>query len=241
MGRLFAAHASSEAVALETVLGIASPITGGGSARRRVYLHSIRVTPTAADFAADVDIFITPEYTGTNLITNGTFDSDTAWTKGADWSIAAGVASKVVNGATALEQAVSMANTPIVGDYFQLTYTLTKTANGITPTFAGDTAPADVVTGTYYPVLLAASTVRDLKFTADATAICDIDNVSLVKFGSSVAGSYWLKDSVRSGAVESYYRDFHSKQPYSTNGWSFVVTGAGAATIADLTVTYEVV
>jgi len=237
MGRLLVAHASSDVVAVETVLGIASPAVSTNSAKRRVYLHDIRITPTAADFAADVDIFITPEYTGTNLIDNGTFASDTIWTKGADWTIAAGVAAKAVNGTTALSQAIN--NPVVVGDYYQLTYTLVKTANGLTPSLAGDTAPADQLSGTHKPVLLAASTVQTLAFTADATAVSTLDNISVVKFGSAV--NYWLKDSVRSGAVESYHRSFESKQPYSTNGWSIVATGAGAATIADLTVTYEVV
>ena len=45
---------------------------------------------------------------GSNLITNGTFDTDTAWTKGTGWSIGSGVASKSAGTASNFTQSVGV-------------------------------------------------------------------------------------------------------------------------------------
>jgi hypothetical protein len=236
MGRLFTAHAVSEAANLETVLGIASPPVSNGGGNRRVYLHEVRIAPSGADFAADVSVYLTKEFSNTELVTNGAFAADTDWTKGTGWTIAAGVANKVTAATTALEQELLA---PVVGDIYQLSYGLTETASGITPSFAGDTAPADAGNGTHKPVLVASSTEATLAFTADATAQVDVDNVSVKQYGSNV--SHWLKDVIRSGQVLPYIRSFESKQPYSTNGWSLYATVGGASCLLNVTVVYEVV
>lgn len=227
---------STAAVALETVVGIASPVVNNGTGKRRVYLHNISIAPRAADFAADVQIYLQKEYSGTNLVTNGTFASDTGWSKGTDWTITGGVAVKVVNGATALSQTIA---TPVIGDIYKLTYTLVETATGITPSFAGDSAPADAGSGTHAPVLVAATNAQTLAFTADATAIVTIDNVTLYKYGSTV--SPWMHDTIRNGVNVPHHIEFSTKQPYSTDGWSLYCTTAGAATILDINITYEIV
>lgn len=54
-----------------------------------------------------------------NLITNGTFDTDTAWTKGSGWTISGGTANaSVIN--SELSQALSL----IEGHTYRLTYTV---------------------------------------------------------------------------------------------------------------------
>ena len=45
---------------------------------------------------------------GANLVTNGTFDTDTAWTKGTGWSIGSGVASKSAGTASNFTQSVGV-------------------------------------------------------------------------------------------------------------------------------------
>lgn len=45
---------------------------------------------------------------GSNLVTNGTFDTDTVWTKGTGWSIGSGVASKSAGTASNLTQSVGV-------------------------------------------------------------------------------------------------------------------------------------
>lgn len=234
MGKLLVTSVSSEAANLETVVGISSPDLYSNKGRR-VYLHEITVAPRGANFAADVQMYLSETFTGDELVTNGTFAADTDWTKGADWTIAAGVASKATAGTTSLEQEITA---PVVGDIYKLSYGLTETASGITPSFAGDTAPADAGTGTHNPILVAASTEATLGFLADATAVVDLDNVSLIKYGSNV--TYWMHDSIRSGTTDVYKRTFN-KQPWSKDGWSLYLTTGGASCILDVVITYEIV
>lgn len=237
MGKLLVANASSAAANLETVLGIASPALQSGGPRRRIYLHEITISPRGADFAADVQIYLSENtFTNTELVTNGTFAADTDWTKGTSWTIAAGVASKATDETTALSQEITA---PVVGDIYKLSYDLTETASGITPSFAGDSAPADAGTGTHVPVIVAASTEATLAFTADATAVVDVDNVSLKKYASTA--DYFLHDSIRSGTTDQYKRTFASKQPWAKDGWGLYCTAGGASCILDIAVTYELV
>jgi hypothetical protein len=49
----------------------------------------------------------TPQYIGDELVTNGTFDSDSDWTKGAGWSISGGQATHVAGTGSNLSQSVS--------------------------------------------------------------------------------------------------------------------------------------
>jgi len=50
----------------------------------------------------------TPEVIGPELVTNGTFDTDTDWTKGTGWTISGGQASHVAGSATLLYQTTSL-------------------------------------------------------------------------------------------------------------------------------------
>lgn len=61
MGRLFATSASS-GTAGEGYVGVVAPATN--NAKKRVYLHEVRVSPRGADFAADVQLYLVNTYTG---------------------------------------------------------------------------------------------------------------------------------------------------------------------------------
>lgn len=61
-------------------------------------------------------LVVTPSY-GSDLITNGSFASDTAWTKGTGWTIGAGVASKAAGVDSYLTQAIG-----VVNKYYSLVY-----------------------------------------------------------------------------------------------------------------------
>lgn len=50
----------------------------------------------------------TPQVIGPELVTNGTFDTDSDWTKGAGWTISGGQASHVAGSATLISQTVSL-------------------------------------------------------------------------------------------------------------------------------------
>lgn len=67
---------------------------------------------------------ITPTL-GSELVTNGGFDSDTAWTKGAGWTIGSGVATHTGANYSMLEQTIGT-----VGKWYQMTYTITARTSG---------------------------------------------------------------------------------------------------------------
>lgn len=114
-----------------------------------------------------------------NLLTNGTFASDTAWTKGTGWTIGAGVATKAAGDATALAQAEAL----VAGRKYLLTYTMTRSAGTLTPGFTGTTpvnGTARSAAGTYVEVLTAVTGNNSFQFAADASFIGTVDNVSLI-------------------------------------------------------------
>ena len=72
-----------------------------------------------------------------NLVTNGTFDTDTDWTKGTGWTIAAGVASKAAGTGSEIEQGVL-----VVGRHYVATQNMTARTAGGTFAYFGSTLSA---------------------------------------------------------------------------------------------------
>lgn len=234
MGKLQAVYGST-AANTAGILGVACPSVKNG--KRRIYLHEVTIAPRGANWAADVVLYLDDTYTGTDLVTNGAFATDSDWTKGTGWTISSGAAHKVTAATTALSQTISPA--PVAGDIYRLTYDLTETASGITPSFGGTNGGADAGTSSVDEIIVASDTTATLAFTADATAVVDIDNVTL-KLYSDLSAAL-IKDSIRSGTTDPYVRKFDTKQPWSQTGFSLYATTGGASCIMDMVMVYEVV
>ncbi len=116
---------------------------------------------------------------GPELVTNGTFDTDTAWTKGTGWTISGGVANFTATGSSSnLDQAESL----VTGRSYLLTYTLTRSAGNFNSALTGGTSvfgPNRSSSGTYTEVLVAVAGNNNLRFTAGSTFSGTIDNVSV--------------------------------------------------------------
>jgi hypothetical protein len=67
----------------------------------------------------------TPQYIGSELVTNGTFDTDTGWTKGTGWTISGGTATHAGSGGT-INQTISGLT---VGAVYSYTATLDATGD----------------------------------------------------------------------------------------------------------------
>jgi hypothetical protein len=234
MGKIMTAYGST-AANTAGILGVACPAVKNG--KRRVYLHEVTIAPRGADWAADVVLYIDDTYTGTDLVTNGAFAADSGWTKGTGWTISSGAAHKVTAATTALSQTITPA--PVAGDIYRLTYDLTETASGITPSFGGTNGGGDAGTGAIDEIIAATDATATLAFTADATAEVDVDNVTL-KLYSDLSAAL-IKDSIRSGTTAPYKRTFETKQPWSQTGFSLYATTGGASCIMDMVMVYEVV
>lgn len=111
--------------------------------------------------------------------TNGTFASDTGWTKGAGWTIAAGVATATGAISTALEQTAGI--TIIQGKQYEVRYTVTRSAGSITPNLGGTAGTARSASGTYSETIIAGSTQLISFTTSGFTGT--LDNVSVRDVG----------------------------------------------------------
>lgn len=110
------------------------------------------------------------------LVTNGTFDSDTAWTKGTGWTIGSGVATR---DATATASNLSVGSFVEVGKLYQIQWT--QSGTGFVAAYLG-TASGQLLSnnntpGTYTRLAVATQTGGVL-FRGN-TAIESIDNVSV--------------------------------------------------------------
>lgn len=98
-------------------------------------------------------------------VTNGSFATDTGWTKGAGWTIAAGVATAAGAISTAISQTAAV--TLVAGQAYAVTYTITRSAGGLIPSVGGRSGTERTASGTYTDVIVCGST-QTLAFTGNA-------------------------------------------------------------------------
>ena len=110
------------------------------------------------------------------LVTNGTFDTDTNWTKGTGWTIGTGVASFAGGGTAPLSQNVGL----VKGTAYQLAYTVSgRTAGTIYPVLGGNVnGTTRTSNGTFTQVIVSGSNAN-LYFQQDTNFVGSIDNVSV--------------------------------------------------------------
>jgi len=111
------------------------------------------------------------------IAVNGSFTSDTGWTKGAGWTIAAGVATATGAISTALSQVPTISL--VVGQAYAVTYTVTRSAGGLIPSLGGQSGVERTASGTYREIIIAASTTP-IAFTGNAFT-GTLDNVSITR------------------------------------------------------------
>jgi hypothetical protein len=111
------------------------------------------------------------------LVTNGTFDADTDWTKGAGWTIGSGVAS-ASSATSGLYQALSLT----VGAIYAITFTVsTLSAGSVKPQIIGGTTVNGTSrnsTGTYTEYLVVAEGNIGIQLVG-ASFTGTVDNVSV--------------------------------------------------------------
>lgn len=152
-----------------------------------------------------------------DLVPNGTFDSDSIWAKGANWTIAAGVAS----GAAAASPLISTL-TASPGYAYEVTYTITAyTSGSVVVSFGGDTGTGRSAAGTYTETLIATTTTELTLTGYGASFTGSIDNVSCKIVSTSVVpeGDFATNATWTNGA-----------------GWTFS-GGAAVATASSATLT----
>ena len=123
----------------------------------------------------------TPQYIGSELVTNGDFSIDSDWTKGTGWTISGGVASRgAQSGSTACDQAISL----VAGKVYSVTYTINSLSGGNFQTrFLGGTQQQGTTrtsAGTYEDIFVALSGNNTVRLVATAAGtVVEVDNVSV--------------------------------------------------------------
>ena len=114
-----------------------------------------------------------------NLITNGTFDADTDWTKGTGWSISGGVAS--INNTSGSNSNLSQVLSGVNGKTYAVTVTVSNRSGGATLyVYWGNSALANMGSnGTYTFYVTLALGTNTLYITANNGVVADIDNISV--------------------------------------------------------------
>jgi len=132
---------------------------------------------------------------GSELITNGDMSSDTGWTQGTGWAIAAGTAAHTALGAGDLTQAVLT-----VGQWYRAVYTLSSfSAGSITALYGTATGPTRTTNATFTETgRCIATTIAGLSATSDSVDTADDVSYKLLTLNS-------LFRSIQSGPKDAIH------------------------------------
>ena len=113
---------------------------------------------------------------GPDLVDNGTFTTDTEWTKGTGWTISGGTATHAAGTASTLQQSILLPNETFYRVQFDVTG---RTAGSVTPIVGSGTGTAIVADATNIKETIYMASGGQLNFNATSDFDGSIDNVSL--------------------------------------------------------------
>jgi hypothetical protein len=117
-----------------------------------------------------------PAFTASERVTNGTFATDSDWTKGTGWTIGAGVATATAGTGSSLSQSLTL----VAGAYYVLEYDITVSAGTLQVSLGGTNIGA-VISASAHVKVITYNRGAALLFTKDATFAGTIDNVTVLQ------------------------------------------------------------
>lgn len=140
----------------------------------------------------------------TDVVVNGDFASDTVWTKGTGWTIAAGVASKAAGTGSDLNQPTILTDTV----RYKITYTISNFVAGtaIIKCGSGTSGISRAANGTFTEELVCSGST-DLIITANSTADYDIDNVIALEQGIDPEDNETIWDMMQKPNTLTFYNE----------------------------------
>lgn len=154
-----------------------------------------------------------------NNSTNGTFASDTAWTKGAGWSIAAGVATAAGAISTTISQTAPTALIP--GQTYSVSYDVTRTAGTITASVGGTAGTARSTNATFLEAIVAGSD-GTITFTG-AGFSGTIDNVIVTAWTYGAGWTQTASAATATGAISTALTQVANVSYPLVSGQSYLV------------------
>ena len=119
----------------------------------------------------------------TELVTNGTFDSDSGWTYDAAWSVAAGVASHVATAGGAIYRSGSVPADEVVIAQFTIS---NYSAGSIAVTINGITGNFHAANGTFTEIIRAGSVNTNIGLDPSSSFVGDVDDFSIIRTGNLI-------------------------------------------------------
>jgi len=148
---------------------------------------------------------------GTEIMRNGTFESDALFTKGTGWTIGSGVATS--DGTqTAVSSLTSDTATAVSGMVYATKITLSQhTSGSVTLRVGGTDGTARTALGTFSEDITAAGTIIEVQASADFVG--SIDDVSVVLTGtvSEFAVMNALNDEMAKGTMMKCWPDYAAR------------------------------
>jgi hypothetical protein len=171
---------------------------------------------------------------GSNVVTNGTFNSDTSWTKGTSWTISGGTANAGGTGSSLTQAVTFVANT-----LYKVTYTVTSIASGnIKAQFQGGTAVVGTVrstVGTFTEYLSSGNNTTLAMVSGGTSPDAKIDNITV----EALPGNHASQTTAASRPVlRARYNNFVGTATLATQNVTTLATtynlsfsGAGTITL----------
>jgi len=195
----------------------------------------------AADFYAQCYDSVTGADRATNgtfaeYVTNGAFGSDTGWTKGTGWTIAAGVADcdGTQTAASVLTQPAAIALIP--GYTYTVTFTTSSVSAGTVTASIGGTAGTARSTSATFSQAIVAGADGTIAFTADEDFVGKIDNVTVTAW---VLGAGWTTDgstAIATGAISTALSQTANAAYPLVAGQAYLVTFTATRSAGSVTV-----
>lgn len=160
----------------------------------------------------------------TDRVVNGGFDADTDWTKGANWTIAAGKASHAAGSTAALVEAVG---TIVANEYYLVEYTIGDCTAGTLTLYLGVTpGVAHGANGTYAEVVRANGTT--IGFVPSNDFDGSVDDVKSYHLGENqgTSGHYHVITKIDAG---------YNAPPTNSDGYLLIADSAGVIFRVDIT------
>ena len=138
---------------------------------------TILLTPTAT---SDAIVHSVKTYTGDELVTNGTFDTDSDWSKGNKWSISGGTANKATDATSNISQAID----GISGKLHKVVFTVSNYGGngGVGASADGSNYTQNEGNGTFTEYITPNS--NNLYIRASYSFVGSIDNISVIDVSS---------------------------------------------------------
>lgn len=181
----------------------------------------------------------------TNQVTNGTFASDTDWTKGTGWTISGGTGSSDGTQSADSDLTQTPSTALVENTEYNVTFTVSGYSAGNVCAVVGGTEGTDRAANGTFTEVISAGSGADIDFRADADFIGSIDDVTVVinsidenaASGAISKNGAWEEASAIAAGTAAWFRLRESGDGGGASTTAIRIDGDVATSGADLNIT----